>query len=441
MDFTKEIKQREFLRFIAPLLVSSMFSQVYTMINTFIVSRYQTYEAVAVMGACTAFTSLYDFTISGLTSGFVFYIGNCIGSKEKNRFQKGFWGAVYFACVIGLVGILISIFINPILDFARVQKEIRSRAALYSSMIFWGGMWSGLKNILFCTIQNLGDVRFPAVVSMTGTVTNTILMIFLVKGLQLDVYASSLSLMLNNVFLCLWMSLYLYKKYKDFIGIKFPCEIEKQVGKELLKNGFGKASMMAFISLGTVIMQRSINTLSLELIAADTYAENILNVWVELLAGFGTTAMIMTAQNSRNVKAGHYKKMMKILILNSMSMSVLGILFGYFGMPYVLQLIAGTSVDSAICASAILWFRIASIGFIGLTFLLVGRNALHSMGKWQMMPILGGVGLLCNIFCAMFVPRYGILSIAGAYILKWGVPGMIAYFVFLRQIGGWNAGK
>ncbi len=441
MDFTKEIKQAEWIRFMAPLIFSAMFNQMYALINTFVVSHYQTYEAVAVIGACTAFTSFYNFAVSGMTSGFGFYIGNCIGSHEKDKFQNGFYCAVYCTGLIFLLGILLSIFIEPLLDFAKVPEVLRGRAAVYSYMVFCGGMWIGLKNILFCTIQNLGDVKLSALVSSAGTVTNTLITVFLVKNLKLDVYASALSLMLNNILICVCMSLYLYVKYRELVGIKFPWEIGKTAGIALLQNGFGKASMMVFISLGTVFMQRSVNTLSLELIAADAYAEDILNVWVELLAGVGTAAMILTGQNSRDVKSERYRKSVKTLIRYSLGMSVLGILFGYFGMPYVIRVIAGAKAEPVIFTSAVIWFRIAGIGFIGLTYLLIGRNALHAMGKWQMMPVLGFLGLLCNIACSVFVPRYGIFAVAGSYILKWGIPGMMAYVMFVKETGGWKVGK
>ena len=68
MDFTKEIKHKDLLMFMTPLIFSAAFQQLYTVINTGVVSHYQSYEAVAVIGACTAFTSLYNFAVGGIRS-------------------------------------------------------------------------------------------------------------------------------------------------------------------------------------------------------------------------------------------------------------------------------------------------------------------------------------------------------------------------------------
>ena len=68
MDFTKDIKQKELIFFMTPLIFSAAFQQLYTLINTSVVSHYQSYEAVAVIGACTALSSLFNFAVGGMTS-------------------------------------------------------------------------------------------------------------------------------------------------------------------------------------------------------------------------------------------------------------------------------------------------------------------------------------------------------------------------------------
>ena len=203
----------------------------------------------------------------------------------------------------------------------------------------------------------------------------------------------------------------------------------------LLENGFGKSIMMMLISIGATFMQRSVNTLSVEMIAADTYAENTLNIWVQLLAAFGTAAMIITAQNSEDIKSRVYRKTMKMLITHSLIFSAAGIVFGYFSMPYAVRFIAGSEVKPEVLEAAVLWFRIASIGFLGLTFLLIGRNALQTMGHWKIMPVLGALCMAWNIICSIFVPAYGIKMIAVSFILKWSTPGLLAYFLLRKSVG------
>lgn len=435
MDFTKEIKQRDLLMFMTPLIFTAAFQQVYTVVNTTVVSHYQSYEAVAVMGACTAFTSLYNFAVGGMTSGFGFHIGKCIGAKDKEKTQKSFWSAVYLAGFILILGAVLSIGVRPLMMFAKIPAELQDRAAVYSCMVFLGGAWVGLKNILFATIQNLGNVKFPAMTSVVGTVTNTVIMVFLVAVLKLDVYASALALMLNNMLICAAMAGYLWFKHREFIKVIVPHKIGKDTWLLLLENGFGKSSMMMLISIGASFMQRSVNTLSVEMIAADTYAENTLNIWVQLLAAFSTAAMIITAQNSEAVKGGVYKKTMRMLFTQSLCLSAAGIVFGYFGMPYAVRLIAGSEVKEVVLEAAILWFRIASIGFIGLTFLLIGRNALQTMGNWKIMPVLGALCMIWNIICSMFVPVYGIKMIAFSYIVKWSTPGLVAFLLLRKNVG------
>lgn len=146
-DFTRAQSGKELAFFLLPMICSGMFQQVYSLINTAVVSRYLSYDSVAVIGACQPYASMQGFVCVGMTTGFGFYLFRCIGTGDAEIFGRGFCGALY------LTGFL------------------------------------GLKNLLFCTIQGMGDSRFPGILSMLGVVTHTMLSVFLIAGLKLGVGA------------------------------------------------------------------------------------------------------------------------------------------------------------------------------------------------------------------------------------------------------------
>lgn len=82
MDFTKDCSRHNLILFLVPLIWAELFQQVYSLINTSVVSRVLDYRAVAVIGACSGFISLRGNLMSGMLFGCGIYIGKAVGSRN-----------------------------------------------------------------------------------------------------------------------------------------------------------------------------------------------------------------------------------------------------------------------------------------------------------------------------------------------------------------------
>lgn len=166
MNFTGEQKKAELYFFLIPILCSGAFQQLYSLINTAVISRYLSYESVAVIGACAPYASLQDFLFAGMTTGFSFYIYRCIGTGEEETFRKGFWGSVYLTGGLAVLGVILAFFSPAFILLANIPPNLRSEAKLYFFFLMAGSGALGLKNLLLCTVQGLGDTKFPGLLSM-----------------------------------------------------------------------------------------------------------------------------------------------------------------------------------------------------------------------------------------------------------------------------------
>lgn len=70
MNFTGEQKKAELYFFLIPILCSGAFQQLYSLINTAVISRYLSYESVAVIGACSSLCVLAGLPVRGNDHGF-----------------------------------------------------------------------------------------------------------------------------------------------------------------------------------------------------------------------------------------------------------------------------------------------------------------------------------------------------------------------------------
>lgn len=425
-DFIKEPDKKELTLFLMPLICSGVFQQVYGLVNTAVVSRYLSYQAVAVIGACSKYYNMQDFIFVGMTTGFGFYIYRCIGTKNHEMFSRSFWGAFFLNGILAFGGMVLPLASRLLMSLIDIPSELQADAQRYLFFLFIGSGFLGLKNLLYCTIQGMGNTRFPSVLSMAGVVTHTFLTVFLIAGLRLGVEASALSIVLNNAFLSVCMFLYLlFHDRVLFRRISF-LKIPGEVWKELLKNGIVKSGMMIFIGIGSLVMQKAVNGLSTELIAADAYANTLNSVFLEPLSAYAVAAGIITGQNAGDHNLRNIQIYNRHLLRRDFLWCIFFMLLNLTAAPYMIRILAGDNASMAVIRAGSLWLRVVCLGYPPLCVLLICRNALQSLGQYKILLTMGGMESLTDMFMSVLVPRYGYLTICFAVILKWSIPGMTA---------------
>lgn len=433
-DFTKEPDQKELSFFVIPLICSGVFQQVYSLVNTAVVSRYMNYEAVAVIGACSGYCSMQNYIFVGMTTGFGFYIYRCIGTKDSERFRQSFWGAFFLNVFLSFAGLILPLMSPIFIRMADIPPELYPDAKKYLCFLFVGSGFLGLNNLLYCTIQGLGDSRFPGFLSMAGVITHTVLAVFLIAALKLGVYASALSVMLNNLFLTACLLLYLLVHERTlFREITFS-KIPAAVWRELIKNGIVKSGMMILIGIGALYMQKAVNGLSVGMIAANSYASTLTSMFMQPLCAYATAAGIITGQNEgcRNLK--NIRKYNRYLFQRGFLWCVFFMVLHLSAAPHMVRILSGQGVSEEVVQAGALWLRICCFGYPALFLLLLCRNALQSMGHYRILPFLGILESFVNTGMALFVSRYGYLFVCFAILLKWTLPGITAWIWYRRCI-------
>ncbi|MCI6012581.1 MAG: hypothetical protein MRZ97_07280, partial [Firmicutes bacterium] len=80
LDFTQRIGNQELRWFLFPFFLSAGFQCIYAMVNTAVISRYLSQNAVAVTGACSGCVSIINSMFAAVVSGFGVRLSRCIGS-------------------------------------------------------------------------------------------------------------------------------------------------------------------------------------------------------------------------------------------------------------------------------------------------------------------------------------------------------------------------
>ena len=433
-DFTKEQSTKELSFFLFPMLFSVTFQRIYSLINTAVISQYLSYTAVAVIGSCQAFVSIQEFIFLGMTTGFGFYIFRCIGVKDTDTFRLGLWGALYLTGFLAVIGIIFSVFSGFFLKLMNVPPVLWTDTRRYLFFLMAGSGFLGLKNLLFCIVQGLGDSAFSGFLSMAGIVVLTGITVLLIVGLRMGVEASALAVLLNNVLQCLCLILYLFRNYRNRLRYTAFWKLSWSVIRQLLNSGIAKSGMMILVGIGSIVMQRAINKMTSEQIAANTYASSVSTFFMYLISAYGTAAGIISGQNMGNRNLKNIKNYNRRLLIRCGWVCLLVCFLCIGQAHWILRLLTGPEVAERIIHTGAQWLCICCLGYPGLSLLLISRNALQAMGAHRILPFLGILEMTVNILLAGFVPYYGPLAVSMSVVLKWSIPGIISFVGYHRII-------
>lgn len=436
-DFTKKQNNQTILLFLIPLMFSGVFQSVYALVNSAVVGRVISHEAVAIIGACSTMNTLISHLFGGMSAGMAVYFGRCIGTGDAKTVGRAFRGAEFCMLALSALALVAAAFPGYPARAANVPEAIFPEACLYLRFLFAGAFFVGMKGLLIGLVQGFGDSKMVSVLSMASVVLQTLLVLLLVGGLHMGVEGSALAVIFNNLICCLILAYYYRRKYINMVPSVHPGDIDGHTWGELVYNAVAKSSMMLIIWVGSFVFSRQVNNLPSELIAINTYARSINTVFVEVVSAFGTAATVMLGQNfgtDTKDKKQRYPMMVyyaRRLFTGAILASLLvTLLFGAFG-RFIFAFIAGVSPAETMASLGALELGIFGLGYPGLAILLVSRWGLQAMGRYRIQPVLGIIETIVNVVAARFVVDIGIAAIGWCSFFKWVLPGIAAGSVFL----------
>lgn len=436
LDFTQRVGNRELRWFLFPFFLSAGFQCIYAMVNTAVISRYLSQDAVALIGACSGCVSIINATFPAFISGFGVRISRCIGSGRPEEIKQGFWSAIYMTLAIGGLCLSFTLFPEIILYLANVPEIMISDAAAYFRVILLGAWILYLKLILISTIQGMGNSTVPAVLSMAGVVVQTFLVVFLIAGLRVGIIAPALAMLVNNLWQVLVLAWFLGMLSGGRISFVSPFGIQRAHYLDTLANGCSKGLMFIFLSTGSFFMQRMENLLPNSMLAGDTYTDQYTALFTELLSVYGTAAIVIVGQNAGR---GDYRMIHDYvgrLYRRSLPVFLLIAVLSFAFAPVLIQGLAGDGASLEAIQAGILQMRIIIISYPFLTALVMLRYSLQAMGDYRAMPLFGFIEMSVNIAMAQIIPRIGYPAVCLGLALSRigaGSAAILRYRYFMRR--------
>lgn len=172
-DLTKGNPLKLLLGFCAPLLVGNLFQQFYNMVDSIIVGKFISKEALAAVGSTGSLNFLVIGFVLGVCSGFCIPIAQFFGEGDEDRVRGCVANAIYLSAAITVVLTTATMLgTRPLLELMQTPDDIIDDAYAYIVIIFAGIFATMLYNLLAGILRALGDSRTPLYFLVLSSVLN-----------------------------------------------------------------------------------------------------------------------------------------------------------------------------------------------------------------------------------------------------------------------------
>ena len=262
--------------FAIPLLISNIFQQLYNTVDTMIVGNFLGDVSLAAIGSCT---SIYDLLVGfalGIGNGLAIVTARSFGSNDEKLLKKSVASSIIIGIAVSLTLTIIgTIFLKPLLNLLNTPVEIIDEAYSYIFFIVLFIIVMFAYNLCAGLMRAIGNSFMPLIFLVVSSLLNIALDLLFITQLNMGVMGAAIATVISqgiSVILCI---IYILKKAQLLLPEKQHFQVDKELYKELLGQGFSMGFMSSIVSAGSVILQYGINNLGYLIIAGHTAARKL----------------------------------------------------------------------------------------------------------------------------------------------------------------------
>jgi len=191
-DFTQGNIAKQIILFSVPMLIGSLFQQMYGMVDAVVVGRFLGSGALAAVGVSMSAFQFFIAALFGLTTGASVVISQFFGAKAHGKLRVVMSTSVIFLTALSLVmTVLGTIFTPTLLRFLNAHAAVFDYAVTYMRVQMSGLVFVIFFNMYTAYLRAMGNSRTPLYILIFSTTFNGLLNILLVVVLGLGVGAVS----------------------------------------------------------------------------------------------------------------------------------------------------------------------------------------------------------------------------------------------------------
>ena len=429
----------QILRFALPLVLGTLFQQLYSFADTVIVGRCLGTDALGAVGTTYSLNFLILGFVQGACVGFGIPVAETFGAKDKGGLRKYLFNGALLCVVLSVVfTISTTLMAGPLLQLIHTPEELYADAVLYIRIIFLGIPATVLYNYASSVLRAMGDSQHPFYFLLAASVLNIGLDYLLIVPMGMGVDGAAIATVLSQLLsggLCAFWFFTRTAKQEELTFRGQSSLLSAGHCKRLAYIGFPMGFEYSVSAIGAVIMQDAINLLGSTAVAAQTAGEKIRQMFTLPMESVGMAMATYVGQNHGAHRTDRIKQGIKDGCMIQLTYCVAAWVVIFFVKPYAVGLVLGDA-DPAVTAGAIQYLAIMSMLFCFHGLLMIFRNTLQGLG-YSVQAIISGVGeLIGRSLGGLLAVKTGLgyVGICLSNPFAWGLAMLYCMFMVRRML-------
>ena len=428
---TSDAPSKAISKFALPMVVGSLFQQIYTLVDSAVVGKYVGEAALASIGASFALTTIFICIGVGGGAGASVLIARYFGSRDYKRMKTAIFTSMIGFLVLSLaLSVFGLIFSKKLMTLLHTPSEILDMAVLYLNIYFYGLPFLFMYNIISALYQALGESKIPLYFLIFSSILNVILDVYFVRDLGMGLagaaYATLLAQGISAVF-------------SFFVFLRRIEKIETEKTKIFDKRELGLISRLAIpsivqqstVTIGQLLVQSVVNSFGVEILAGFSAAIRVESLIIVPITSLGNAISSYTSQNVGAEKLNRLAKGLRASLMMVGIYSILVLLVLKIKSADIIAFFMNeNSSDLAIKTGQ------AYLAFIGFFFVLVGSKhcvdgVLRGLGDVRIFTLANIINLFIRVSLSMTLAhKLGVAMVWYAVPLGWMTNLIISSFYY-----------
>lgn len=430
---------RSLLFFALPMILGNLFQQFYNIVDSVVVGKFVSEEALASVGASYAITNVFIAVAIGGGVGSAVIISQFLGAgragKMKTAVSTTLINFLIISMLLGTVGLIGN---DWILRLLKVPENVFRDAAAYLRIYFLGLPFLFMYNVQASVFNSLGDSRTPLYLLIFSSLLNIFLDLVFVIQFGLGVKGVAFATLLAQGISAVISFVLLLRKVK-----KYPHErsefhfYDGKMLRSMTRVAIPSILQQSIVHMGILLVQSVVNTFGSAVMAGYSAGTRIESLAIVPMTAVGNAMSTFTAQN---MGAGNVKRVKEgyrfcYIILGCFAVLLCGSI-QLFGHSFVSAFL-DTDASRAAFETGISYTDFISFFFIFIGLKMTTDGLLRGAGDVTAFTVANLANLSIRVFVAnYFAPRYGVQFVWYAVPIGWAVNYIISFTWYLT--GRWS---
>ena len=436
IDLTKGHVLWQLLIFSVPMMIGSLFQDLYQIVDISISGHILGDNAVAAIGATTGIMMIINTSVRGLTVGNSLPMSAAFGAGDMEKTRKTYAGTIKIAVIVAaIITLILMAPIDPILMLVQTPINQYDDAKAYIMIVIGGIIAAMIYHMYEANFRALGNSKIPLMILIMCSLLNIALDYLCVAVLDWKVPGAAIATVVSWTISAVVSGILFYKMYPE-MRIKWSdFKGDKEIIKDMLPIGLSSMATLSVFSLGAFMIQGAVNVLGKTSIVAKTAMQNINKFATIPSVSICNALATFCAQNYGAKKFKRIQSSVLWAMLASFVINIVTFTIIFFTGPWLIRVITDTeseevvkqAYDMSVFVTAFVWAQTMIMGY---------RQAIQGM-KRKIIPIIGTtIELFTRGFCAFYmIPAIGYMGIAYAEPLSWIVSGIVMVVSFYLILG------